>query len=356
MRLPSHLARVLVVDDSESFRLLVSRCLKPQGVMVKGAAGVEDGLPIARLFKPDVIILDWILKGFSGEHFARQLRKDATISSIPTIMVSSVKEPTDAVRAVRAGANAFLTKDQLQTILLSYKRQETPSARDRILVIEDDEGSRDFIRHVLSSKGYELEFAEDGGIGVQAAIRFNPGLVLLDLGLPGMNGVEVFKLLKERAETRKTPILIMTAMADDSRVMSSLVEALRPADFLHKPFGDEELVARVARVLGAPSAGEDAGLKPRNLILERGRIRLDLTTSKVYVNGRRIQLAHKRFELLRILLSHQEPLSIERLLAEGWSQAEDTGTVKKTVQRLRKALGLPGDPIVTVGHAYKLVG
>lgn len=360
MRFPTNLTRVLVVDDTASFRGLVSRCLEPHGVVVKGAATSEDGLSIARTFKPDVIILDWVLKGLSGEHFARQLRKDAAINSIPTIMVSSVKEETDAARAVRAGANAFMTKDQIQGILLSYKRQEPLRrlARGRILVIEDDEGNQDFIRHVLTPQGYELAFARDGRIGLQAARRSRPALILLDLGLPGMNGVEVFKFLRESPETRQIPVLLMTAMADNSRVIDSFIETLRPTDYIHKPFGDEELIARVTRVLDAPPAGDDAGPNPmlKDLVLERGRIRMDLTTNKVYVQGRPVHLAQRRFDLLRILLSHQEDVSVERLLAEGWPGAEDPGTVKKTIQRLRNALGLADNPIVTVGHGYKLVG
>ncbi|MCR4296659.1 MAG: response regulator transcription factor [Elusimicrobia bacterium] len=358
MRFPTNLTRVLVVDDAESFRHLVSRCLEPQGVTVKEAATSEEGLAIARSFKPEVIILDWILKGLSGLHFARHLRKDAAINSIPTIMVSSIKGPTDAERALQAGANVFLTKEQIQAALFSYKRQEARSARGHILVIEDDESSREFIRHVLARQGYELEFAMDGRAGLQAARHARPALILLDLGLPGMNGVEVFKLLRESAETRQVPVLLMTAMEENSRVIESFIETLHPADYLHKPFGDEELAARVARILNARPADDDAGPvpAPKDLILERGRIRMDLTTNKVYVQGRPIHLARRRFELLRILLSHRGDVSIERLLAEGRSKAQDPGTVKKTIQRLRNALGLADDPIVTVGHGYKLVG
>jgi DNA-binding response OmpR family regulator len=355
LRLPADLKRVLVIDDLESFRHLVSRCLTPHGISVKEATTGEQGISIARAFKPDVIILDWVLKEVSGENVARSLREDAATKSISTIMVSSVMDPSDAHRARAAGAHLFLTKDQLQSALISYGRPAAgvlPISR-RVLVIEDDEGSQEFIRHSLSGKGCELIFAQSGRSGLQQARLASPALILLDLGLPDLNGVEVFKALKADISTKDIPVLVMTAMADNFGALESLMQMLRPTDFLHKPFGADEFAARVLRIL-ASSAGSSPSRQ--DLILKRGRIQVNLTRGEVHVEDRRKELTPQLLILLRLLISHQEAISVEKLLSDGWPTSKDPNTVKKTIQRLREALRLTPDPIASVGHGYKLVG
>lgn len=355
LRLPDDLKRVLVIDDLESFRQLVSRCLTPHGISVKEAATGEDGISIARAFQPDVIILDWVLKEVSGENVARLLRNDSTTKSIPTIMVSSVMDSSDAHRARAAGAHLFLTKDQLQTALVAYGRSTVgvhPISR-RVLVIEDDEGSQEFIRRSLSGKGCELIFAQSGRNGLQQARLAAPALILLDLGLPDINGVEVFKALRADISTKDIPVLVMTAMADSFGALESLMQMLRPTDFLHKPFGADEFAARVTRIL---VSSDGSSSSRQDLILKRGRIQVNLTRGEVHVDDRRRVLTPQLLILLRILISHQEAIPVERLLSEGWPTNKDPNTVKKTVQRLREALRLTPDPIESVDHGYKLVG
>lgn len=357
--LPDGLARVLVVDDFESFRLLVSSCLQPLGIAVAGAATGDEGLALARSFKPDIIILDWVLKGsMSGLNAVRELRKDDALKSIATIMVSSIKDPSDALRARAAGANLFLTKDQLQNVLQAYVERAAAarSGAARILIVEDDEEQQDFIRYSLSGEGCELEFAKDGATGLKSARLRAPALILLDLGLPGMNGVEVFKFLKDDAATRHVPVLIMTAMADDARVVDSLVRTLRPADYIRKPFGDRELAERIARLLAQPATAVPAGAG--SPVLEKGRIRIDLATRTASVSGGKpLRLGDKQFELLCALLRRPDGLSRQELIVQLWNGSENGKVIDVTVQRLRQSLGLSRDEgIIAIPHGYKLVG
>jgi DNA-binding response OmpR family regulator len=353
-RLPADLKRVLVIDDMESFRHLVSRYLTPCGIAVKEAATGDEGMALARAFRPDVIILDWVLKEVSGEEVARRLRKDAATKSIPTIMVSGLIDPSEAHRARAAGAHLFLSKDQLQATLCAYGRPAaTIPAAPRVLVIEDDSGSQEFIRRALYARNCDLIFAGDGKSGLRQARLAAPALILLDLGLPDLNGVEVFKALKTEEATKNIPVLIMTALSDSSGATDSLIAMLQTTDVLHKPFGADEFAARVARILNAPPGSSAA---QQDLIMQRGRLWVNLTRNEVYAEGKRTALTPQLLVLLRLLLSHAEPLSVERLLAEGWPKNTDEAVVKKAVQRLRESLRLSPDPIAAVGHGYKLVG
>jgi len=134
-RLPEGLERVLVIDDQDDFHRLAAKALEPLGVRVKGAFTGADGVAIARVFLPNLIILDWVLKEMSGEDVARNLRLDPATKSIPTIMVSSIMDPGDAQRARAAGAHCFMTKQQFQAILDSHRigAAPAPSGPDLIL-------------------------------------------------------------------------------------------------------------------------------------------------------------------------------------------------------------------------------
>jgi len=361
LRLPSNVKRVLVIDDRESFRQFVPRCLEPK-VKVRSAASGEEGVSIARAFLPDLILVDWVLREMSGENVVRALREDAATRSIPTVMVSAYIDPNDpreAQRARAAGADLFLTKDRVQQILLSY-RQENAAPRTttgRVLVIDDDPGTQDFIRHVLAAKNLELDFAADGRKGLALARDVRPAAILLDLMLPVLNGVDVLKLLQADPATRDIPVLLMTNMADNAGVMDSMIQGLRATDCIHKPFGAEEFAARVARLLAAPpTIVTEQEPAARDLILRRGRIQINLTRNEVSVEGRPLKLWRSLFTLLRVLISHAEAVSVERLIADGGMEGKSPDAVRKAVQRLRADLKLSGDAIVAVGRGYKLVG
>ena len=356
-RFPADLKRMLIIDDQDFLYRDVSQLLGPLGVRVKGAATGDEGMAIARVFLPDLIILDWILKEVSGETVARNLRKDPATQAIPTIMVSSIMEEGDAQRAQEAGAHLFLTKDQFRDVLNSYlpRKASGRAAVQRVLVIEDDDGAQDLIRCVLTGKNRTLAFAADARSGLKAARESPPALIILDLRLPDLNGVEVFKLLRSELATKSIPILLMSAMEDESGTLDSLIATLRPTDFIRKPFGADDFASRVARLLEAPPFDE-AGPVQRELILRRGRIQVDLSRHEVRVEGRIVKLSPRLFVLLRILITQQESVSVERLVLEGWPEGRDLDVVKKGIQRLREALSLRSDPIVVMDRGYKLIG
>ena len=214
----------------------------------------------------------------------------------------------------------------------------------RILIIEDDPHFQAYVRSLLARKGYELDATNTGRDGLQRAVGTKPDLVLLDLQLPDINGIEVCRLLRADEKTRRLPVLVMTARDDAGGVLASAATAVGANGFLLKSFGENELLSQVRRLL----------LSRRNVassVLVRGRVLVQLEAKKVWIAGSQKTIGPQRFELLCLLLRNPEGVSCKELADKGW----DPATVRKTIQRLKHDLGLK-DAIICSGKAYKLLG
>lgn len=220
--------------------------------------------------------------------------------------------------------------------------------RSAILVIEDDPECRELLRVTLSHKGYPLHFANSGRAGFDAARGLAPELILLDLGLPDINGVDVCGLLRRDPRTKNIPVMLMSGLDNRSGVFTRAAPGIGADGFLPKPFGENELLINVRRLL---ERKEPASVG----LLTRGRICVDLASYSVTVSGKTVRVGPKRFELLSLLLKHPEGASHEVLMKAVWKGAADADTLKKTVERLRKSLGVP-EAIVSIPGGYKLVG
>jgi len=204
----------------------------------------------------------------------------------------------------------------------------------RILVVEDEADIRELIRYNLAQEGFVIEEAADGLQALDRIARRLPDLVVLDLMLPGMSGLEVCRKLRAAPQTANLPILVATAK--DTEVDRVLGLEMGADDYVVKPFSPRELVARVkallrrAHLLAEP---ESAGL------YERGRLKIDFDSYQVYVEGKRKELALREFELLRFLVQH--PMRVynrEQLLDKVWGRDTffEPRTVDVHVRRLRK--------------------
>jgi len=222
----------------------------------------------------------------------------------------------------------------------------------RILVVDDDENLRRLIAAYLESEGYEVKEAADGHSALTSVEAEEPQLVVLDLMLPGINGLDVARRIRAK---RTTPILMLTARGSEDDVLQGF--AAGADDYLVKPFSPKVLVARVKAVLrrsGAEIEDEAGGL------LSLGGISLDSKAREVRVEGREIELTSTEFELLRVLAEHPGWVySREDLLESVWgySYLGDSRLVDVHIANLRKKIGDdPADPqfIRTVrGVGYK---
>jgi two-component system, OmpR family, response regulator len=216
----------------------------------------------------------------------------------------------------------------------------------KILLIEDEARILSFLARGLEAEGYSVEGAADGLDGLERAVDGEWDLVLLDLLLPGLNGLELLdELHRQRPEL---PVLILSARADLQTKLRGF--ALGASDYVPKPVALDELLARVRVQLRRHGVPEESPLS-------YGRLELDVARRQARLGDAVCDLSDREFRLLRHLVQHAgEVISRERLLADVWGYSFDPGSnvVDVCVRRLRKKLG-PDAPIETVRHAgYRL--
>ncbi len=211
------------------------------------------------------------------------------------------------------------------------------SDEPRVLVVEDDGDIAGVLRRSLGMEGYEVRIAGDGEAALEEAAVFEPDAVVLDLGLPGIDGVEVSRRLREGGDV---PILILTARES----LDSRVEGLDSGadDYLVKPFEREELLARLRALLRRrPPRGSAS--------LTSGDIRLNPATREVFRGDRALDLTSREFELLEHMVRNERlVVSRQNLLDEVWDYHPyaETNTVDVFVSNLRRKLEEGGEPRV----------
>jgi len=205
----------------------------------------------------------------------------------------------------------------------------------RVLVVEDDAEIADVLRRTLRQEGHEVRSAADGVAALELAEDFIPDLVILDLGLPKLDGVEVCRRLRAESDA---PILILTARSQtDDRVVGLDSGA---DDYLVKPFERKELLARMrARLRRRPPRGTAS--------LAVGDLRLNPDTREVHRGDRPVELTNREFELLEYLMRNERlVISRERLLEEVWGYDPMalTNTIDVFISNLRRKLESEGEP------------
>ena len=222
----------------------------------------------------------------------------------------------------------------------------------RILIVEDEKKIARFLELELTHEGYEVQTAGDGRSGLEQAQSWQPDLLILDLMLPELSGIEVCRRLKSRPETRAVPIIMLSARSEEVDLVRGLETGAD--DYMVKPYSVVELMARVRTQLrrSRPSAVGEA--------LEYEDITLDPETHRVHRSGMLLKLGPTEFRLLTTLMEKPGRVwSREQLLDRVWGRDiyVDTRTVDVHVGRLRKALCAYGgdDPVRTVrGAGYAL--
>jgi two-component system phosphate regulon response regulator PhoB len=224
-------------------------------------------------------------------------------------------------------------------------------ARERILLIEDEPDIAEVLQYNLEKEGFAVELAHRGDSGLEALRRQAPDLILLDLMLPGVDGLELTRLLKRDPNTSKLPIVMLTARGEEVDRIVGL--ELGADDYISKPFSPREVVLRVKAVLRRLQHEEVASDR-----LEVGGVQLDVSGHQLRVRGRETPLTATEFRLLRLLMERGGRVQTRgQLLSDVWGYADDidSRTVDTHIRRLRRKLGAEADRIETViGVGYRL--
>ena len=223
------------------------------------------------------------------------------------------------------------------------------SQAQTVLVVEDEASIASFISLYLKNAGYRVKAVSSGGDALAQVELEQPALIVLDLMLPDMDGIDVCRRIRQRKDI---PILMLTARDEDvDKIIGLEVGA---DDYMTKPFNPRELVARVKSILRRSTPARRASESAQ---IQHGDLRVDSGRREAHVGDEEIQLAPKEFDLLWELLDHRGlVLTRDQLLERVWGYtfAEDTRTVDVHVRQLRRKLG-DASPIVTVwGVGYKV--
>jgi signal transduction histidine kinase/CheY-like chemotaxis protein len=215
---------ILVIDDEPAARDLVQRVLTKEGYRVATAASGSEGLALARQLQPDAITLDVMMDGMDGWAVLSALKAEPLTANIPVVMLTVVDEKN---LGFALGASDYLIKpiewDRLIAVLEKSRRHHVGP---QVLVIEDDPDTREMLRRAAEKQGFTVIEAQNGRVGLERVAAQVPGIILLDLLMPEMDGFTFMEQLRHRPDCRLVPVIVVTAKdltADDRRRLNGHV-------------------------------------------------------------------------------------------------------------------------------------
>jgi two-component system phosphate regulon response regulator PhoB len=225
--------------------------------------------------------------------------------------------------------------------------------KPRILVVDDEPDALEVLGFKLKEAGFDPIFAKDGTRALEVARAEHPALVVLDLMLPEVDGLEVCKVLRRDPATSAIPIIMLTARAAEMDRVIGL--ELGADDYVTKPFSPRELVLRVKKLLARAPSGED----PSAPVLQVGQLTIDTPRHEVRVADSPVALTATEFKLLQILAQRRGRVQTrDRLLQDVWGYDNpiDSRTVDTHMRRLREKLGTAADYLETIrGVGYRFI-
>ncbi len=222
----------------------------------------------------------------------------------------------------------------------------------KILIIDDEPDVGDLVAYHLRAKGYQTETVTNPNVGIGTARSFLPDLVILDIMMPDLNGIQICRILRADPKLKQIPIIFLTARAEEPDRIAGFENGCD--DYVCKPFSIKELTLRIESILRRASEETAQGARR----LQVGAIILDAERHEVSVHGRPIELTATEFKLLRLLMERRGRVQTrEHLLINVWNYETEieTRTVDTHIRRVREKLGTEADWIETIrGVGYRM--
>ena len=221
----------------------------------------------------------------------------------------------------------------------------------KILIIDDEKDLIDLLSYTLGKEGYSILVALNGSQGKELATSSNPDLIILDLMLPGIDGLELCRMLRKEQKTASIPIIMLTAKGEEIDKVLGL--EMGADDYVTKPFSVREIVARVkARLRRTTKASQTVET------CRFGSLKVDISTHEVTISGRHVKLSPLEFKLLKFFITHQERVySRDQLLDHVWGDEAyvEPRTVDVHIRRLRGKIELEGTRLIKTirGTGYR---
>lgn len=225
-----------------------------------------------------------------------------------------------------------------------------------ILIVDDEKSIRSFLRVSIESQGYKCIDTDNGSSALMLAVSHNPDIIILDLGLPDMDGVEVIKKLRTMSQM---PIIIISARGHEREKVEALDAGAD--DYLTKPFSVSELLARIRVILRHKSI-ENISIEAENLIFKVKDLIIDTDKYRVWLNNQEIRLTPNEYKVLVLLAKNQGKVLTHRFITEqvwGGMISDDTQSLRVCMGNIRRKLGEdPSQPkyiITEIGVGYRLI-
>ena len=226
------------------------------------------------------------------------------------------------------------------------------SLRKKILIVDDEPDVADLVAYNLKTKGFDTETVNDPTHSIGVARTMMPDLVILDVMMPEINGIQICRLLRAEPQLKNVPVIFLTAKVEEDDRVQGLESGAD--DYVCKPFSTKELVLRAQNILRRTSEKEDGG----GVTLIVGSIELDVDRHEVKIGGEVIDLTATEFKLLHLLMERRGRVQTrEHLLLNVWNYETEieTRTVDTHVRRLREKLGAEAEWIETIrGVGYRM--